>query len=177
MPRIEIELSPVDHVTNDAIGPPGERVFYMQGKKDRQVVTLILEKFQLQSLSIGIETFLSEIVQRFPDLPEDSANYEPKDMQITPPVEPLFRIANIELGYNMDDDLVILIIQELLPDNTDEEPGSVRFWCTRSQLRVFGLWGINVVSSGGRQICPQCGEPEEPEGHFCVKKNGGHKRD
>ncbi len=176
MPRIEIELSPVDHVTSDAIGPPGERVFYMQGKKDRQVVTLILEKFQLQSLSIGIENFLSEIMQSFPDLPEDSANYDPKDMQITPPVEPLFRIANIELGYNRDDDLVILIIQELLPETAEEEPGRVRFWCTRSQLRVFGLWGINVVS-GGRPICPQCGEPEEPKGHFCVKKNGGHKRD
>ena len=176
MPRIEIELTPVDHITCDAIGPPGQRVFYIQGKDGRQAVTLILEKFQLQSLSIGIETFLSEIAQRFPDLPEASVEYNPSEMKIIPPVEPLFRVANIELGFNIDDDLAILIVQELLPETADEDPGSVRYWCTRSQLRRFGLWGINVVS-GGRPICPQCGEPEEPEGHFCVKKNGGHNRD
>ena len=176
MPRIEIELSPVDHITCDAIGPSGRRVFYIQGKNDHQTVTLILEKFQLQSLSIGIETFLSEIAQRFPDLPAASDDFDPSDMKIVPPVEPLFRIANIELGYNFDEDLAILIIQELVPETDEEEPGHVRYWCTRSQLRRFGLWGINVVS-GGRPICPQCGEPEESEGHFCVKKNGGHKRD
>ncbi|MBG7610237.1 MAG: DUF3090 domain-containing protein [Anaerolineae bacterium] len=176
MPRIELELSPVDHITCDAIGSPGQRVFYIQGKKEQEVVTLILEKFQLQSLSVGIETFLSEIAQRFPDLPAASAEYEASVMKIIPPVEPLFRIANIELGYNFDDDLAILIIQELLPETSEEEPGSVRYWCTRSQLRSFGLWGFNVVS-GGRPVCPQCGQPEEPEGHFCSKKNGGHKRD
>jgi hypothetical protein len=28
------------------------------------------------------------------------------------------------------------------------------------------------VVSLGRPICPQCGQTEEPEGHFCPKKNG-----
>lgn len=175
MPRIEIELSPVDHITSDALGPPGQRVFYLQGTKDLQIVTLIVEKFQLQSLSIGVENFLSEIAERFPDLTAASAKYTPKDMQITPPVEPLFRVANIELGFHLDDDLVILVVHELLPETAEDQPGIVRYWCTRSQLRAFGLWGVSVVS-GGRPICPQCGNPEEPEGHFCIKKNGGHKR-
>jgi len=175
MPRIEIELAPVDYITSDAIGPPGQRVFYIQGKKDLQVVTLILEKFQLQSLSIGVENFLSEISERFPDLPAVSREYSPEDMQITPPVEPLFRVANIELGFNLDDDLAILVIHELLPETAEEEAGIVRYCCTRSQLRALGAWGANVVA-GGRPICSQCGEPEEPAGHFCAKKNGGHTR-
>jgi len=175
MPRIEIELAPVDIITCDAIGPPGQRVFYIQGKKSLQVVTLILEKFQLQSLSIGIENFLSEIAGRFPELPAVSKKYIPEEMQITPPVEPLFRVANIELGFNLEDDLAILVIHELLPETTEEEAGIIRYWCTRSQLQALGGWGVSVVA-GGRPICAQCGEPEEPEGHFCVKKNGGHKR-
>ncbi len=33
MTPIEIELNPVDHVTADAIGPPGQRVFYLQAIK------------------------------------------------------------------------------------------------------------------------------------------------
>jgi uncharacterized repeat protein (TIGR03847 family) len=182
MPRIEIELIPVDHVTTDAIGPKGQRVFYIQGTKGDQVVTLIAEKFQVQSLSVGIEQFLAEIAERFPELPEASPEYNETIMRIIPPVDPVFRLADIGLGYNAEEDLVILVIHELMPENPDasdddpsEDPGVVRFWCTRDQLRALGHWGIEVTQRG-RPICPQCGQPEEPEGHFCVKKNGGHRR-
>lgn len=175
MPRIEIELLPVDHITTDAIGPKGKRVFYLQATKDDQVVTLITEKFQVQSLAIGIEQFLVEVLERYPDVPEALSDYDARRMQIQPPVDPLFRLEDVGLGYNVEDDLVVLVIHELLPDGSDQEPGVVRFWCTRSQLRALGHWGMEVVSRG-RAICPQCGQPEEPEGHFCVKKNGGHKR-
>jgi uncharacterized repeat protein (TIGR03847 family) len=175
MPRIEIELLPVDHLTTDAIGPKGQRVFYIQGVKDDQVATMIAEKFQVQSLAVGVEQFLAEIAEKFPDIPDASADYDESLMRIYPPVDPLFRISRIELGYNTEDDLVVLLIHELVPDESDEEPGIVRLWCTRSQLRALGFWSVEVASRG-RPICPQCGQPEEPEGHFCVKKNGGHRR-
>jgi uncharacterized repeat protein (TIGR03847 family) len=175
MPRIEIELTPVDHITTDAIGPKGQRVFYIQGTKGDQVVTLVAEKFQVQSLAVGVEQFLAEITEKFPELLEASSEYNEDMMQILPPVDPVFRLADIGLGYNADEDLVVLVIHELLPEDSDEEPGIVRFWCTRDQLRALGHWGMEVALRG-RPICPQCGQPEEPEGHFCVKKNGGHKR-
>jgi len=175
MPRIEIELLPVDHITADAIGPKGQRVFYIQATKDDQVVTLIAEKFQVQSLAVGIEQFLVEVLERYPDKTEASADYDESSMHIDPPVDPLFRLEDIGLGYNVEDDLVVLVIHELLPEGSDQEPGVVRLWCTRSQLRALGRWGMDVASRG-RTICPQCGQPEEPEGHFCVKKNGGHRR-
>ena len=175
MPRIEIELLPVDQITTDAIGPKGQRVFYLQATKDDQVVTLITEKFQIQSLAVGIEQFLVEVLERYPDIPDASADYNEDHMRIQPPVDPLFRLQDVGLGYNAEDDLVVLVIHELLPDDSDQDPGVVRFWCTRSQLRALGYWGSEVASRG-RTICPQCGQPEEPEGHFCVKKNGGHKR-
>ena len=40
----EIELLPVTHITADAIGPPGQRVFYLQGVKDAQVVTRLIKE-------------------------------------------------------------------------------------------------------------------------------------
>lgn len=175
MPRIEIELLPVDQLTTDALGPKGQRVFYIQGTKDDQVITLITEKFQVQSLAVGIEQFLVEIAEKFPELPDASADFDPLLMTIEPPVDPVFRLADIGLGYNAEDDLAVLVIHELLPDGSEDDPGVVRLWCTRSQLRALGRWGMEVASRG-RPICPQCGQPEEPEGHFCVKKNGGHKR-
>lgn len=175
MPRIEIELLPVDHVTIDAIGPKGQRVFYLQATKDDQIVTMITEKFQVQSLAVGVEQFLAEIIEKFPDIPDASADYDDETMSIHPPVDPVFRLADIGLGYNAEDDLVVLVIHELLPEDSEDDPGVVRLWCTRSQLRALSRWSMEVASRG-RPICPQCGQPEEPEGHFCVKKNGGHKR-
>jgi uncharacterized repeat protein (TIGR03847 family) len=175
MPRIEKELNPVIRITTDALGPPGKRVFYLLGETREEVITVIAEKFQVQSLSVGIEQFLAEIAERFPDLPDASANFDPDVMTILPPVDPLFRLADIGLGYSAEDDMVILIVHELLPEGTEDEPGVVRFWCTRSQLRALSHWGVQVANRG-RPICPQCGEPMDPEGHFCVKKNGGHRR-
>ncbi len=109
-------------------------------------------------------------------------------MHIQPPVDPLFRVSNIGLGFNLEDDLIIMVVHELLPEATIEDvfetppdtpqesdAGVVRFWCTRSQLLALSRWSIEVVSRG-RPTCPQCGEPMDPQGHFCVKKNGGHKR-
>jgi hypothetical protein len=70
--------------------------------------------------------------------------------------------------------LLILVAREVQGEGIDpEETGVVRFWCTRSQLRALGQWGLEI-SRRGRPICPQCGEPMEPEGHFCPKRNG-HK--
>jgi len=63
-----------------------------------------------------------------------------------------------------------LIVME---DGDPEEASVVRFWCTRQQAGGLAAWSSEVVQRG-RPICPQCGQPMEPEGHFCPKKNG-HK--
>jgi uncharacterized repeat protein (TIGR03847 family) len=172
MPGDEIELKPVTHILTDAIGPPGKRVFYLQGWHEDRTITLIIEKFQIQSLAIGLEQFLSEIESKYPDLPEASAAYEEDNMHILPPVEPLFRVGELGLGYDEDSDLLILVARELVPEGEDaEKSGVVRFWCTRSQVRAMSSWGIEIASRG-RPLCPQCREPMDPEGHFCPKKNG-----
>ena len=95
-------------------------------------------------------------------------------MRITPPVDPLFRVGEMGLGYDEEHDMVVLVAREMLAEGQDaEESGVVRFWCTRSQVRALGHWGLEVANRG-RPICPQCGEPMDPAGHFCPKKNG-HK--
>ena len=95
-------------------------------------------------------------------------------MHIQPPVDPLFRVGELGLGYDVDNDLVVLVARELMTEEQDAEAGRVvRFWCTRSQIRAMCNWGIQVAARG-RAICPQCGEPMDPAGHFCPKRNG-HK--
>ena len=173
MPRMEIDLKPVDHITTDAIGSLGKRVFYIQGWKAERCITLVVEKIQVQSLAIGVEEFLEEIAKKFPDLPSLSADYDVEKMHIQPPIDPLFRVREFSLGYNIENDMIVLIAQQLLPEDQESLKASVvRFWCTRSQIYALSLWGLEVASHG-RPICPLCGKPMDPnEKHFCPKKNG-----
>jgi uncharacterized repeat protein (TIGR03847 family) len=174
MPATEIDLKPVAHITTDAIGPPGKRVFYIQGWQGERTVTLIVEKIQIQSLAVGLEQFLSEITGQNTDLKDASAEYDEEKMRINPPVDPLFRVGEIGLGYDSENDLVVLVAKELVLEGQDpDETSVVRFWCSREQIRAMCHWGM-AVASQGRSICPQCGQPMDPEGHFCPKRNG-HK--
>lgn len=170
----EIDFQPTEHITTDAIGAPGKRVFYLQAWQGTRTLSLIVEKIQIQSLAVGYEQFLAEIQTRFPSLSEASGDFEPERMHIQPPVDPLFRVGELGLGYDADNDLVVLVAKELMPEDEDPEQARVvRFWCNRAQLRAMCRWGMDVAARG-RPLCPQCGEPIDVEGHFCPKKNG-HK--
>ncbi len=172
MPRFEIDVDPCDHLTADAIGKPGQRVFYIQAFQDQRTITVIIEKAQLHSLAIGVEQFLAQVDEQNLDLSEASGDYVEDVMHINPPVDPLFRVGEIGLGYDKERDLVVLFVKEMLTEEEDPETAAVvRFWASRSQVRMLARWGVEVVSRG-RPVCPQCGQPEEPEGHFCPKKNG-----
>jgi uncharacterized repeat protein (TIGR03847 family) len=177
MARVDIELNPVDHITTDAIGQPGQRVFYLQGIQGARTITLIVEKVQIQTLALGVEEFLVELKGRFPELEDASSDFDENLMRIQPPVDPLFRVGELALGYDGDTDLVIVIAREILDAGSEEpqegEPagGEVRYWCTRSQLHAMARWGLEV-SGRGRPVCPYCGQPMEPTGHFCPKRNG-----
>jgi len=168
---MEIELNPVGRITTGAVGPPGKRVFYIQARKDTELVTLIIEKHHVQSLAVGLEEFLDELNNRLPNLPDASADYNNDEMELEQPLDPIFRVGQIGLSYDEASDRLVLVARQV--DTEDQGSEVVRLWCTRSQLRAMCLWGIEVASQG-RPICGNCGEPKNAEGHFCPKSNG-HK--
>jgi uncharacterized repeat protein (TIGR03847 family) len=188
MTPINLSLDPVDHITVDAIGKPGNRVFYILGRQGEQVVSLIIEKIQLQSLIAGVAEFLKEVVGKYPDRVSTDVDIKEDAMRIHAPVDPKFRVGDMGLAYDDERDLVCIIAREMdiFQDEENEEEtegeelekedegSAVRYWCTRGQLLTLAHWGA-VVLERGRPICPQCLQPMEPEGHFCPKKNG-HKK-
>jgi uncharacterized repeat protein (TIGR03847 family) len=170
-----IELRPVGHITTDAIGPSGKRVFYIQAWKDDKTITVICEKTQIQSFAVGVEQFLAEVNTKYVDLPDASADYDEDQMHVHPPMEPLFRVGQLGLGYDPEEDLVAIELRELAEEEgkAAEDLALVRLWCTRSQIRAMANWGLEIASRG-RPLCPQCGQAMDPAGHFCARKNG-HK--
>ena len=57
-----MELGHVDRITADAIGEPGMRTFYLQARAGAQLVTVIVEKEQVQLLA----TSVLELLERHP---------------------------------------------------------------------------------------------------------------
>lgn len=176
MPRFEIDLNPVQHITVHAIGQPGQRVFYLQGwrEADPKPVTIIIEKIQLQALTAGVDQVMAEIVRQKPDQVPPVVEVNPEKMRITSPVDPLFRAGELALGYDSSTGLIVILAREVLMEGDDpDKAAEVRFWCTAAQVCGLAEWGRQVIQRG-RPLCPLCGQPMDPEGHFCPKKNG-HK--
>jgi uncharacterized repeat protein (TIGR03847 family) len=168
------ELNPVKSITTGFIGQPGKRVFYLQAQGQDDTVTLIVEKQQVEALAHGIEQFLTELHQKFPELPTASAEYNPAAMTLAVPVDPAFRVGQLGLGYDQDRDMLVLVAQEVVPEGRSaDEAGSARFFATRDQMRALGAYGLTLIKQG-RPTCGNCGQPIDPEGHFCPRSNG-HK--
>ena len=56
-----MDLGPVDRITADAIGEPGARVFYLQARAGVELVTVIVEKQQVQLLAASVLELLEDV--------------------------------------------------------------------------------------------------------------------
>ena len=164
-----IELNPVSHFTIGTVGPPGQRTFYIQGRRGTQIISLVIEKEQARMLADSLDSLLDELRKRFPDDDSDAARDPVRDMRLHDPVESLFRVGNMGLGYDEDSDLVVLVAYELVDE--DEEPNVVSYWVEREQIPNLVRHTRETVSAG-RPICGNCGGPINADGHFCPQRNG-----
>lgn len=154
MPKQEIELNPVDFITVGTIGPKGQRVFHLQGGQDNHLVSLVIEKEQAWALSEAIREMLEDLDERHPDPAAPSeVDFSGLDMDLREPIEPIFRVAQMGLGYDEDRNMVVLVAQEMVPtdENADPdeiEPSVVRMWCSRRQMRLLSNFTLEVVKAG-----------------------------
>lgn len=166
----EIEFGLVNFITINTIGPPGQRVFHLQFARRDSLMTLVLEKEQALALADSILAVLEEIEERFKVATAKPAA-DKYDMALMEPILPAFRVAQMGLGYDQEDDHVVLFVNELLPEDVVEDQRVVRVSVEREQLRALVDHAREVVA-GGRPICGNCGRPIDSDGHFCPKSNG-----
>lgn len=163
-----IELSQVDLLTIDAIGPPGQRTFFLQAAQGDTLITLIIEKEHAAALSIAIRGLLEQLSQGKAETEDDPASV---NLDLVHPVEPLFRVGRLGLGYGETQDMIVIMAEELTEE--EEQQGSrVHIWGSRVQMEALAHQAATVVAAG-RPICPLCGELiEVDEKHVCIKDNG-----
>jgi uncharacterized repeat protein (TIGR03847 family) len=123
----------------------------LQAGKDDQIVSLTIEKEQAWALSEAIRELAEDLDQRYPTL--ESTNIADFNMELRDPIEPLFRVAQMGLGYDEDRSMVVLVAQELVvvdeeADPESVQPGIVRMWCSRDQMRALSAHATATVQAG-----------------------------
>lgn len=151
MARTELDWNPIDFITIGTVGPKGKRTFYLQAGRSGRLVTFVIEKEQAWALSEAIGEFIDDLDERYDD--ETAVDLMDMDMELREPIQPIFRISQMGLAYNEEEQMIILIAQEYTPQTDDDieeedEAGVVRMWCTRRQMRALSLQALDAVNSG-----------------------------
>jgi uncharacterized repeat protein (TIGR03847 family) len=65
----------------------------------------------------------------------------------------------------------LLAAFEGIEDDEEEEPDTLRVRLSAEVARGFVSRALDVVAAG-RLPCPLCGQPLDPQGHICPRRNG-----
>jgi uncharacterized repeat protein (TIGR03847 family) len=193
VPRRIYDFGVPDRFVAGTVGQPGNRTFFLQARKGGALVSVVLEKVQVQVLGERLALLIAEIARRGVQVPEALA---PSDDDTSPLGEPLveaFRVGTMTLGWDPEREQVVVEVRaqeeaddedEDEDDEPDEEPASleiddsdpdgpdlVRVRLTPLAARAFVERSLRTVAAG-RPPCPFCGQPLDPTGHICPRKNG-----
>src|SRR3989442_4587612 len=113
-----------DHFTAGAVGPVGERVFYVQGRQKGQLVTLKSEKEQVRALA----TYLAQMLDKLPTASEPT----PQSLDLVEPVDAAWPVASLGLGWDEGRQRLVVVAESVV-EEAGEEPATAPFAITRAQ--------------------------------------------
>jgi uncharacterized repeat protein (TIGR03847 family) len=194
MTRRRYIFDPPDRFVAGAVGEPGDRVFFLQAREGRRVVSVALEKVQVAVLAERLGALLEELGRR--GVPEVELEGEPGEPELAAgladapddvgvldePLNEAFRAGSLTLGWDGGAGRVLVEAraqdedgEAIDPDEDDDEdedgPDLLRVRMTAAAARGFVERAARVVA-GGRPPCPLCGAPLDPLGHICPRRNG-----
>ena len=151
------------------IGEPGERAFYIQARSDNRVVSVALEKAQVQAVATRLEVMIAEVRKSNPLIAIQSLPVD--DAPLDTPVDEEFQVGAISLAWDEDEQLITLELYELEEDEEDAEGDVLEINFSLGVASSFANRSKALVNAG-RVPCPFCGIPIDPRGHLCPRANG-----
>ncbi|GAA4364591.1 DUF3090 domain-containing protein [Nocardioides caricicola] len=184
-------FDPPERFVTGTVGPPGQRTFFLQARTGVRVVSVSVEKEQVQVLAARIDELLDEVMtsgQTDAMIPAVAPlGLEDAD-PLEQPIEEEFRAGTMTLSWDPDDERVVIEVfpyteaAVVSPEQIDEEfeePEPDEVLLVRlpaGPARAFVKRAAQVLDAG-RPSCPFCGGPIDPDGHLCVRANGFRRRD
>jgi uncharacterized repeat protein (TIGR03847 family) len=178
------DVYPVTRITAGAVGATGRRTFVLQAFFGPEPFSWVIEKDQAMALSKAIPELLDDVRSEFPELNEPLVAAAP-NLTLAEPLQPLFRVGSIGVGYDRLHDLVVFTLvdadkldsedEEDLINDDDQEPPEHQIYTTRGQAKLLGEQAAKAVVAG-RPLCPRCDTPMDDFGHFCPPANARNRR-
>lgn len=186
-------FDPPERFVAGTVGEPGQRTFFLQAREGARLVSISLEKQQVQVLAERLDEMLDEVMNSTSDGPEVVVpGVAPLGLEdnapLEQPIEEEFRAGTMTLSWDNDTQRVVVEIYPfteaavVAPDQVGEdleEPEPDEIFLVRlpaGAARAFVQRAARVIEAG-RPDCPFCGSPMDPEGHLCVRANGFKRRD
>lgn len=183
MPRRRFIFDPPERFVTGTIGEPGQRSFFLQARDGGRVVSVALEKVQVAVLADRLGALLLELDRRG-IAPVEELEPGEDTSPLDEPLNEAFRAGALTLGWDGDAERVLVEAraesedgEPIDPDEDDDEdedgPDLLRVRMTADAARSFVERAVRIVASG-RPPCPLCGQPLEPTGHLCPRRNGNY---
>jgi uncharacterized repeat protein (TIGR03847 family) len=194
MPPLVHSFDPPERFVAGTVGTPGQRTFFLQARSGSRLVSVALEKQQVEALAARVDELLDDVMAADPGETGDAVvpavaplaleDNEPLEQ----PIEEEFRAGTMTLSWDPADQRVVIEVfpfteaAVVTPDQLDEdfeEPEPDEVLLVRLEpgpARAFVKRAAQVIEAG-RPTCPFCGGPIDPDGHLCVRANGFRRRD
>jgi uncharacterized repeat protein (TIGR03847 family) len=190
MPPVVHRFDPPERFVAGTVGEPGQRTFFLQARDGLRVISVALEKQQVQILGERVDELLDELLAAggiasvIPAVtPVEQVDSAPLEL----PIVEEFRAGTITLSWDADDERIVVevfpVVEIAVPIEADEddlvdlpidEPEPEELFVVRltpTQARIFATRAASVVSAG-RPSCQFCGGPVDASGHLCPRANG-----
>jgi uncharacterized repeat protein (TIGR03847 family) len=188
-------FDPPERFVAGTVGPPGQRTFFLQARSGPRLVTVALEKQQVEALAERVDELLDDVMassQSDAVIPAMAPLGLDDTEPLEQPIEEEFRAGTMTLSWDPGDERVVIEVfpfseaAVITPDQVAdldeeefEEPEPDEVFLVRipaGVARAFVKRAEQVIGAG-RPDCPFCGNPIDPEGHLCVRANGFRRRD
>lgn len=167
-------FDPPDRFVAGTVGEPGARTFFIQARDGARLVSVALEKQQVEVLATRVEELLDQVHQDDPSIETGSGQVGDDSDPLDTPIDEEFRVGTMTLTW--DPSLARVVVEMIPVDADDDEPDEmVVVHLSAAHARAFAR-RASVVVGAGRPTCPFCGNSIDPAGHLCVRANGFRRR-
>jgi uncharacterized repeat protein (TIGR03847 family) len=184
MPRRIFSFDEPERFVAGTVGEPGSRAFFLQARDGRRIVSVSLEKAQVAVLADRLAALLEELGRHGLDLSGSDGGEVPEG-DVAPLDEPLqeaFRAGTLSLTWDGERERIIVEAREIteadeagepvqVDDDDEDGPDLIRVVMLPATALEFAARATAVVNAG-RPPCPLCGQPLDPLGHLCPRRNG-----
>jgi uncharacterized repeat protein (TIGR03847 family) len=163
------EYSRPERFIAGTVGEPGERAFFLQVRSSYRLLSVAVEKAQVQAIIARLDVMVAEIRKSNPLI--NIEKFPTDDAPLESPVEAEFQVGAMSLAWDEVSSLICIELYELEEDEEDSTGEVVEINISLGMAMAFTARSKAVVNAG-RLPCPFCGIPIDPRGHLCPRANG-----